>query len=296
MHQLSRGNRPGKMNCQTTGPNLPSAYHALMLERVTRNGIAWYASPLLRQAGVPHAFSTRIGGISSPPFHTLNFGNPNGETAQDSQSNIDHNYRALLSAIDLPHRQICRVHQVHGNCVALTPSQGAFDVHAKADAIVGDDPHRVLTVRVADCVPLLLALEDGSRVAAIHAGWRGIIAGVARQALSLLLDTTNRSATNVIAAIGPSIGFDAFEVGPEVLDEFTTAFGPGAPLRRRADGKGHIDLKRALQMQLETAGIRHIDTTDQCTVTNDNDFFSHRRDAGITGRMIAAIAPRERQP
>lgn len=263
-----------------------------MLERVTRNGIAWYASPLLRQAGVSHAFSTRIGGVSSAPFDTLNFGNPNGQATQDSQSNIDQNYRALLDAMDLPGREICRVHQVHGNCVALTPSHGAFDVHAKADAIVGDDPHRVLTVRVADCVPLLLAIEDGSRVAAIHAGWRGLIAGVALEALSLLLQGTRHAAESVIAAIGPSIGFDAFEVGPEVLDEFTATFGSRAPLRRRSDGKGHVDLKRALRIQLEEAGLQYIDTTDQCTATNRNDFFSHRRDSGITGRMIAAIAPR----
>jgi copper oxidase (laccase) domain-containing protein len=98
-----------------------------------------------------------------------------------------------------------------------------------------------------------------------------------------------------VAAIGPSIGFDAFEVGPEVLDEFTRAFGEGALIRRHPGGKGNVNLREALRGQLVNAGVpeNQIDTTDRCTHTHADEFFSHRRDKGITGRMAAIIAPLE---
>ena len=96
---------------------------------------------------------------------------------------------------------------------------------------------------------------------------------------------------NLLAAIGPCIGFDAFEVGPEVLDHFTTAFGNTAPIRRADNGKGQVDLRQACRLQLLQAGIpqTQIDQTDRCTVRNADEFFSHRRDNGITGRMAALI-------
>jgi hypothetical protein len=97
----------------------------------------------------------------------------------------------------------------------------------------------------------------------------------------------------VVAAIGPCIGFESFEVGGEVLDEFSRAFGSDAPIRRRDDGKGHVDLREALRRQLLEAGVAElrIDTTDRCTYTHVEEFFSHRRDKGITGRMAAFVAP-----
>ena len=98
-------------------------------------------------------------------------------------------------------------------------------------------------------------------------------------------------AKDVIAAIGPCIGFDAFEVGPEVVDEFVARFGPAAPVRTRKDGKGHVDLREAVRRQLVDAGVSpdRIDTTDRCTFRDDGEFFSHRRDNGVTGRMAAVI-------
>jgi hypothetical protein len=260
-----------------------------MLERVTSaDGVVTYVSPLLRGLGVPHGFSTRIGGISPPPFDSLNLGNPSGCEVRDDSDRIRQNFRLFLGAAGCEGRQLLAVYQVHGGGVVHVQRGKAHDNDTKADAMVSDDPARVLSVRVADCVPVLLSTGDGSAVAAIHAGWRGVVAGVAISALKTLQNHGN----HVVAAIGPSIGFDAFEVGPEVLEDFTRVFGSEAPIRQQPDGKGRVDLRECLRRQLQAAGLpeHRIDGTDRCTYTHAEEFFSHRRDKGISGRMAAVIA------
>lgn len=259
-----------------------------MLQRRTApNGVVYYASPLLDAAGVPHAFSTRLGGTSPPPFDSLNLGNPNGCAVQDDYERIWGNYRLLQAAAGCAGRELCRVHQVHGAGVVRVRAGEPFDTSVKADALVGDDPARVLSVRVADCVPVLIATDDGRTVAAVHAGWRGVVAAVAPAALRQMA----RDPARCVAAVGPCIGFESFEVGGEVLEEFRRAFGPEAPLRRRDDGKGHVDLREAVRRQLVAAGIpdARIDVTDRCTARDAGEFFSHRRDHGVTGRLAAII-------
>ena len=264
-----------------------------MLKRETfPNGVVAYISPLLQQIGVRHAFSTRIGGISPPPFDSMNLGNPNGVGTQDDYQRVWENYRKLEQTVGLAcNQKPCRVHQVHGKEVVRVNRGETFDTDAKADAIVSDDPTRVISVRVADCVPVLLASDDGRIVAAAHAGWRGVVAGVVIEAMNEM----RTDGARCIAAIGPCIGMDAFEVGPEVLAEFDRAFGSHAPCHRRDDGKGHVDLRKAITMQLTAAGIPsdQIDMTDRCTYRDADEFFSHRRENGVTGRMAALIQSNE---
>jgi YfiH family protein len=262
-----------------------------MLQRRTApNGVGYYASPLLDAIGVPHAFSTRLGGTSPPPFDSLNLGNPNGCEVQDDYDRIWDHYRRLQVAAGCPGRELCRVHQVHGGVIARVRAGEPFDTSVKADAVIGTDVERVLSVRVADCVPILIASGDGRTVAAVHAGWRGVVARIAPAVLGQIDAPPDRC----LAAIGPCIGFDAFEVGPEVLAAFRAAFGDDAPLRQRPDGKGHVDLRECVRRQLVAAGMPadRIDTTDRCTFRDAAEFFSHRRDDGVTGRMAAIIAAR----
>jgi YfiH family protein len=263
-----------------------------MLQRRTApNGVVIYVSPLLeRLAGVPHAFSTRIGGTSPPPFDSLNLGNPIGCERQDDYPRILSHYPLLQAAAGCPVGEFCRMHQVHGVAVQRVGRGKPFDKTTQGDAMVSDDPSRAIAVRVADCAPVLLATTDGKTVAAVHAGWRGTVGGV----LPAALREMGAASTDVVAAIGPCISFDAFEVGPEVLDEFVKVFGPEAPIRRRSDGKGYADVRECLRRQLDTAGVPadKIDTTDRCTYRDRAEFFSHRRDNGVTGRMAAIISPR----
>jgi hypothetical protein len=264
-----------------------------MLERkISPAGLGFYVSPLLRNAGAPHAFSTRLGGLSPAPFDSLNLGNPNGSPIQDDPERIRQNYRLLCQAAGLPDRPILAAHQVHGRAAVRLSSRDIPENDPKADALLTDDPACVLSVRIADCVPILIATADGRAVAAVHAGWRGVVAGVVPAALAALRQMNHPGPC--LAAIGPCISMDAFEVGLEVADEFTCVFGPAAPIRLSAAGKAHIDLRRAVQIQLLRAGLaeEQIDTTDRCTHRDADEFFSHRRDNGITGRMAALIAPR----
>lgn len=265
-----------------------------MLEcRTSPAGVVYYGSRLLDAAGVAHAFSTRLGGVSPAPFDSLNLGNPTGCDVQDPWERVYENYTLLQSAIGLAGRERLWVHQVHGSVVHAVRAGEPFENGAKGDAMTSDDPDRVIAVRVADCVPILVSSHDGKLVAAIHSGWRGVVAGVVGATIRQLHD---RGASSLVAAIGPCIGFDAFEVGPEVLTEFERGFGERALIRRMADGKGRVDLREAVRMQLLGAGLcnEQIDTTDRCTSRDAGEFFSHRRDRGITGRMSALIAPRTR--
>ena len=258
-------------------------------------------SRVLDAIGVPHAFTTRRGGVSSGIFSSLNFGNPSdlAPDRRDSVSNIRANLRLVSGAIEprpgVPEREIVEVHQVHAAAVhTVRPSTPPHvDPSPKADAIVTDDPRRFAAVRTADCAPVLLASSDGRVVAAVHAGWRGVIAGVANNAVQRMIE---RGASDIVGAIGPCIGADHFEVGPEVRDEFDRVFGSGAAIVRPAPGCGEdkylVDLKEALRRQLSSRGLRSIETLPHCTVRDADLFFSHRRERGMTGRMIGIIGPR----
>ncbi|HVT87290.1 MAG TPA: peptidoglycan editing factor PgeF [Tepidisphaeraceae bacterium] len=262
-----------------------------MLERVAdSSGVVYYRSPLLADAGVRHAFSTRLGGVSDGIFNSMNLGNPLATSHRDDPSHIEENYQRLQSAVGLGDQKRCWVHQVHGaEVVTIRPKQEFVSGKDQADAIVSDDPGRVLSVRIADCGPILLASEDGRVVAAVHAGWRGVVAGVLVETIKKMRQLTR---ANLLAAIGPCIGGDAMEVGPEVLTEFERAFAQDAPIVHVSNGKGRVDIRMGLMKQLANAGIApgQIDTTDRCTHRDADEFFSHRRERGITGRMAALIA------
>jgi hypothetical protein len=259
--------------------------------RFGKNGVVYYASAKLDAVGVRHAFSTRIGGTSPPPFDSLNLGNPSGCDVRDDYHRIWANYARLTSSIGCGGEPPLRVHQVHGREVACVEAGRAFDTGQRADALVSRDSQRVISVRTADCVPVLLCSGEGRIVAAVHAGWRGIVAGVIPAAAGQMLEEAGAAGT-ILAAIGPCIGPEAFEVGPEVLEAFIRVFGDTAPIARTADGRGTVDLRRAARMQLLNCGLRecNIDSTDRCTLTHRDEFFSHRRERGITGRMAAVIA------
>jgi hypothetical protein len=257
--------------------------------------VVWYESTLLAQRGVPHAFSTRLGGVSAGPFDSLNLGNP-AQGPRDLPQNITANYALLQAAIGCVGRRRVWTHQMHGAGVLTV---GPFDADQPddsecgqpADALVCADPAWLLAIRTADCVPILLASDDGAAVAAVHAGWRGVIAGVIPAAVkSLVTGGRLGSANRLVAAIGPCIGIEAMEVGPEVVALFDQAFAE-PPVRRRTDGKGHLNLREACRRQLGAAGLAHerIDVSDRCTYRDAGEFFSHRRCGGVTGRMAAVI-------
>jgi YfiH family protein len=266
-----------------------------MLEaRRTERGLVVYVSPLLQAAGVVHGFSTRGGGVSGRPYDSLNLGTCGGAAVQDEAGNIRENYRRLLEAIGAAQRERCWIHQVHGRDVAVARVGEGFECGVKADALVSDDAGRVVSVKYADCVPILLAAADARAVAAVHAGWRGMVAGVVPAAVRALSTMAGCRARELVAAVGPCIGVEQFEVGVEVAEQIRLAI---SDLKSEVSDRGKplVDLREAVRRQLIEAGVKEerIDGTDRCTYRDEAEFFSHRRDGGVTGRMAAVIGARE---
>jgi YfiH family protein len=259
---------------------------------VTGGSLPLLQSSLLR--GFAHGFSTREGGVSAGPYASLNVGLRWG----DSRDNVLENRRRIAQATGAT--RLCLVRQVHGAGVlhvgpATTPEALAA---AEVDAICTDLPGVGVGVFTADCVPLLVGDPITGAVAAIHAGWRGVVAGVAAAAVAQLVHAGSRPA-DLRVALGPAIGPCCFQVGDEVV----AAFDAQLPAARAAgailaaspgDGraKSHIDLKRALGVQLEAAGVlpKHIDAGPECTMCDPaKRFYSYRRDHTETGQHLAVI-------
>lgn len=255
------------------------------MDRVTAaNGVVFFRSPLLASVGVRHAFSSRIGGVSSGPYASLNLGNPSGIPNPDPDINLAENYRRLSSAASLPETR-CWAFQVHGPDCLTVRANTPFENGQKADALLSCDPARALSIRAADCAAVLIASTDGRTVAAIHAGWRGVIANVISTAVTAM---RSAGATPHAAAIFPCISYDHFEVGHEVVAAFREQH---LPAREVSPTKGRADVPGSCELQLRQAGISLIDNANLCTYADPTHFFSHRRDAGITGRMALLASP-----
>lgn len=242
---------------------------------------------------VPHAFSTRHGGVSEGMFASLNFGNPSDLPLddRDTVSNIAENYRRLLAAIGAEGRKVREVHQVHGAEVVVHERGESYPKpDPKADALVTDDPGCMIAVRVADCVPVLFASGDGRVVGVAHAGWRGVVSGVVPATLQAVKAL---GAAEIVAAIGPCISGEVFEVGEEVAAEFERVYKPETlvVLRKPEWAKPHVDLKRAIFLQLASGGAVGAQVLPNCTYSEPALFFSHRREHGRTGRLVAVIGP-----
>ncbi len=247
---------------------------------------AFLRAPRLAAAGFVHGFSTRSGGVSAGPFATQNLGAAVG----DDPHAVAENHRRIAAAVGYDPGKLYQASQVHGAAVAV-PGAGedpAEVLSREADALVARSPGVAVGVRVADCVPVLLADTATGHVAAVHAGWRGIVRGVIRAALRTL---GPREPGAVLAAIGPSIGPCCFEVGDEVAGELGECAGDGIVLRR-GGARPHVDLWRAVEHQLRGLGVGTVDTLGRCTACETARFYSFRRDGARSGRMLGVIVAR----
>jgi hypothetical protein len=225
--------------------------------------------------------TTRNGGLSIAPYASFNI----SDTVGDAPHAVALNRAHLRAQADLPAAPHW-LRQVHGTCVLdLDISVGEAAMPAEADAAVTAARGVVCAVQTADCLPILLCDAAGTRVGAVHAGWRGLANGVIEAALEQL----DVSTAQVLAWLGPAIGPDAFEVGAEVRDVFVND-APAASLcfREHAPGKWHADLVQLARLRLQRAGVMQIYGGGWCTFSNAQEFFSYRRDK-VTGRMATLI-------
>jgi YfiH family protein len=229
-------------------------------------------------AGVRAAFTLRTGGVSAVPFDTLNVGAHVG----DLPAAVAENRHRIRTTLALPAEPMW-LEQVHGT--RAVELDAGTDPAITADAIVTRRSGAVCVVQVADCLPVLFAAADGSAVAAAHAGWRGLAAGVLEAAVARL----HIDPARLLAWLGPAIGAAHFEVGAEVRAAFTAA-DPGAAdaFVENARGRWQCDLTALARRRLEALGVNHLFGGSWCTYADAARFFSYRRD-GRCGRMAALI-------
>lgn len=208
----------------------------------------------------------------------------------------------LAATVGATPERLLRLRQVHGaRVIEATPFTvgDALDEWPEADIAIAEDPAVALAVRVADCVPLLLADRRTGAVAAVHAGWRGIAAGAAAAAVGALVRTYGARAADLVAAVGPSIGPCCYIVGPELIEHF--AGHADAPAWFLRDPALRLDLWRATYDQLRCAGLdgRHVHLSNLCTACHTELFCSYRKEGERTGRLAGAIRaarPRNADP
>ena len=241
--------------------------------------------------------TSRAGGVSLAPYDSLNLGRPSA----DDWAAVERNREVLQHAIGAAPVFMSQVHGTATLELHAPPSPGA--PASEADACVSAVPGVVCTVRVADCLPVLLSDTQGRVVGAAHAGWRGLAHGVLENNVQALLGVLARlhgaalTSGSLVAWLGPSIGPQAFEVGSEVRQAFVSRDAQAATcFVAQAEGKWLADLPALARQRLRAVGVTEIHGNDGssswCTFGNPSRFFSHRRDSrvlGGSGRMAACI-------
>ena len=225
-------------------------------------------------------FTTREGGVSEGPYASLNLGILTG----DEPERVVENRRRLCAAEAVDPERATMAWQQHGAEVRRARPESIVDPglrHDPCDGLWSDEPGQAMLLLTADCLPIALARLDGERpaVAVLHAGWRGLLAGIVPAGVAAL-------GGRLVAAVGPAIGPCCYEVREDVADPMRAAFG-GDVVRA-----GRLDLWTAAERALRSAGVERVERLDLCTSCERRRFFSHRRDRGVTGRqgVLARVA------
>ncbi len=231
-------------------------------------------APLFGRHGIDHAFSTRKGGASRSPFDTLNLG---GSTT-DSPDAVYKNRRCFFQALDVRQTDVAIPEQVHAGHVVVVTHPGRFP---ETDGLVTNKPGVVLTIQVADCLPVYLYDPNKQALGLVHAGWRGSALQIAAKAVRLMQTEYGSRPADLIACLGPSIGPCCYEVGEDVSQHFSSKHF----IRNR------LDLLSVNSGQLIDSGLQLKNITESrlCTACHAAWFYSYRREKGQTGRMMAVL-------
>lgn len=241
-----------------------------------------------RSQGIRHGYFTRVGGVSEGIYQGLNI----GTGSSDDQAKVQENRRRVAAWMGVSTHALLTVHQVHSPDVVV--ARGAFpQERPKADAIVTDTPGLAIGAVSADCGPVLFADSEARVIGAAHAGWKGALTGVLENTIAAM-ESLGAARKRIVAVLGPSIGPENYEVGPEFVARFTEADGGNKRYFAPSRNPGHamFDLNRYTTDRLDRAGVT-AGNLDRCTYAREDLFYSyrrstHRREADY-GRQISAI-------
>ena len=263
---------------------------------VEKNGISYLEfESFKQQTWLAHGFSTRLGGVSSGCFASMNLGFGRGE----ADETVAENYKRLGAAIGFDWERAVLSHQTHTTNIRLVTENDAGKGTVRQrdyqdiDGLITDKPGLALVTFYADCVPLYFADTKHKAIGLSHSGWRGTVGRMGQKTLDAMHEAFGTMPEDVIAAVGPSICGDCFEVGPEVVAEFANSFSKKQMKMICRDGDGdrsYLDLWQANRIVLEEAGIlpEKISVTNICTRCNPNLLYSHRI-MGVQRGNLAAV-------
>lgn len=267
-----------------------------MLKQV--GGITYASSLLLESLGfITHAFLSRIGGISSPPFNSLNFDIRNGDTP----ANKEHNKKIAGRRFSFDPAMFLTVNQVHGNDVLLI-DKAAVNISelssTSADAVITNQCNIAIGILTADCVPIFLIDPVQRIIGVVHAGWKGMAKGVIKKSIETMVKQFGSDKKAMLSAVGPSIGPCCYMVDNAVVKEFDlrNSKSGGDEFIRKEAGCWRLDLKKAALVQMLNIGLleRNISIENLCTSCRNDIFFSYRKDNKITGRQLNFVIMRNK--
>ncbi len=237
-----------------------------------------------------HAIFTRLGGVSLPPYASLNLGHSVG----DDPAAVEANHNRVYRALHIHRSQTVTCHLTHSADVLVVTAADGGRIAGRGDAMVTADPGVYLSMRFADCVPILLYDPVRGAVGLAHAGWRGTVKNVAGAAVRAMVDELGCSPETTTAVIGPAIGPCCYQVGDEVIQAVEASFCDSTCLlSRRHKRRAHFDLWEANRQQLVAAGVSQVLVVGLYTACHTDRFFSHRAEQGHTGRFGVVIGYRE---
>jgi len=240
-----------------------------------------------KHAGLLHGFMGRRGGKSAGPYEGLNVSYRVGDDARVVSQNVCD----MKLAVGIHDGRVVTMKQVHGDNIAEITDTNVKET-GEADAMVTAKPGVFLGVLTADCVPMLFVAPEKRIAAAVHAGWRGTLAGIAAKTVKYFMDNYDIAPGSLQAALGPSIGLCCYEVGDDVLGPLCARWGEQAQTSiERSTAKPHLDLRRLNQAILVDAGVpaERIFNVGPCTSCAEDEFFSYRRERRETGRQMSVI-------
>ena len=246
---------------------------------------------LTPQTALRHGVFTRLGGVSGPPFDTLNLGRGVG----DSEEAVEENYNRICRTLNIARDSLVTGYQVHSDHVVVVGPGDVGRIVPSTDALITDSERVSLTLRFADCVPLLF-FDPAHRVIGLaHAGWKGTIDKIGVKVVQAMQEKFGSRSADIISCIGPSIGPCCYEVGDDVIEQVRQAFSHVEDLLiSRPNHSIHFDLWAANRRQLQEAGLTRIEEAKLCTACHCDEFFSHRGNHHKTGRFGAFISLAER--
>lgn len=261
-------------------------HHGCAVIQSGENPTLMYFESLRGRVRLAHAVSTRTGSRGSPGAFDLAW------APDDDPGPVRARIAAVCAALGMDARAVCCARQVHGDRVVRVEGPGKPDPSApctlagECDAMITNHPGVLLLIRVADCVPLVVFDPVRRAVAAVHAGWKGTLAGIAAAAVAAMRDSFGCEPFDLLAGIGPSIGPCCFEVGPDIAGSFADVPAIAGCVRRTAR-RSTVNLPEANRRQLLDCGVpsSNIELSGLCTGCRLDVFFSHRGEQGETGRF-----------